>query len=143
MRLFSGIKTSILLGAAGVFACGGNELTTRGSVEAGEGGDERSPASDSGGSPTDGGLSEDSAAAALCIRTGGSVVETYCSARPPFTFYACTSDLPCTAVCDPGPGDTTPMTQECMCSDLNGSGDRLCDRCFDPVKGCVSAARDS
>lgn len=70
-----------------------------------------------------------SAAAVLCTDTGGRVVDTFCSANPPFGQYTCASGEN-GAICDPGP-DASATTPECLCP-----GEAT--ECFDPVKGCVS-----
>src|SRR5262249_11865912 len=51
------------------------------------------------------------AAAELCTQTGGTVVQTYCSANPPFAQYTCARGEN-GAVCAPAPGDPIPMTPE-------------------------------
>jgi hypothetical protein len=90
-----------------------------------------SGSSSSGGSGSGSGSS--SGAAALCTQTGGSVVQTYCSAQPDFAVYTCTSanGSPDNGVghCLPA-GDGEPSAPECVCPGGEGA-------CFDPVQGCI------
>jgi hypothetical protein len=73
-----------------------------------------------------------SAAAELCTQTGGRVVQTFCSANPPFAQYTCASGEN-GALCTPAPGETNPATPECVCGSPGSTS-----LCFDPVKGCVA-----
>ena len=73
----------------------------------------------------------DSGAPTLCTKTGGKVVQTYCSANPPFAEYTCANADNGNGICDPAPGEGSPGTPECVCP--GGAS-----ACFDPVKGCVS-----
>jgi len=75
----------------------------------------------------------DASAADLCAQTGGIVVQTFCSANPPFAQYTCTSGEN-GAICDPGPGENTPTTPECLCGSPGSTA-----QCFDPSKGCVAS----
>jgi hypothetical protein len=74
----------------------------------------------------------DSGAADLCTKTGGKVVETFCSANPAFAEYTCASADNGEGICDPVPGEGSAGTPECVCPGGTSA-------CFDPVKGCVSA----
>jgi hypothetical protein len=71
--------------------------------------------------------------AELCTRTGGTVVQTFCSANPPFAQYTCASGEN-GALCDSAPGQTTPTTPECVCPNSGSTS-----QCFDPVNGCVAS----
>lgn len=82
---------------------------------------------------SDAGPQDAGTAAALCTNTGGTVVQTFCSANPPFAQYTCASGEN-GAICDPGPGETSPMTPECVCGTAGSTS-----QCFDPVKGCVAS----
>jgi hypothetical protein len=126
-----------LLAAA---ACGGKEEGGEGggAGAGGGGGGGSTGAQDSGGS-NDGGSTdaepseaastdaETDALAALCTKTGGNVVDTFCFANPPFQQYTCATGEN-GAICDPGPGQS-PTTPECTCP---GS------ECFDPLMGCTA-----
>jgi len=83
--------------------------------------------------PPDAGPPDAAAAAELCAQTGGTVVQTYSSANPPFAQYTCASGDN-GGVCDPGPGEPGPMTPECVCGSAGST-----TQCFDPVKGCVAS----
>jgi len=71
-----------------------------------------------------------SAIATLCTNTGGSVVQTYCSAQPPFAAFSCSNGITGAGICDPLPGESSPSTPECTCPN---------SQCFDPAKGCILA----
>lgn len=71
--------------------------------------------------------------AELCIRTGGTVVQTFCSANPPFAQYTCASGEN-GALCDPAPGQNIAATPECVCPSPDGTS-----QCFDPVNGCITS----
>jgi hypothetical protein len=88
------------------------------------------------GSGSDAGPVDSGAPAELCTRSGGTVVMTYCFANPPFAQYTCASGEN-GAICDPGPGETTPTTPECLCANGGAS------QCFDPAKGCVATGSGS
>jgi hypothetical protein len=76
----------------------------------------------------DAGALDAAATAALCTQTGGAVVETFCSASPPFSAYTCATKDNGNGVCDPAPQST----EECVCHPSLGLA-----QCFDPVSGCV------
>jgi hypothetical protein len=85
------------------------------------------------GPPDEGPPDAAGAAAELCTQTGGTVVQTFCSANPPFAQYTCPSGEN-GALCDPAPGQTAPTTPECVCPSPGSTS-----QCFDPVKGCVAS----
>jgi hypothetical protein len=77
----------------------------------------------------DAGALDPDATAALCTQTGGTVFQTFCSAKPPFAAYTCATGDNGNGVCGPAP----PSTEECVCHDSLGV-----PQCFDPVSGCVN-----
>jgi hypothetical protein len=125
------LSSALVLGCSSSSANG----IDRSGMDAGDAGG--SPGSDSGadaGPPeADTGPPDAGGAAELCTQTGGTVVQTYCSASQPFAAYTCATGEN-GAICDPGPGETNPTIPECVCGWPGGTS-----QCFDPVKGCVAS----
>ncbi len=89
---------------------------------------ESASASGADAGSADAGALDAAATAALCTQTGGTVVQTFCSANHPFAFYTCATHDNGNGICDPAPQ----TTEECVCTRSLGL-----DQCFDPVNGCV------